>query len=155
MKRAPLLVLLVAFALPAFGAGLEAFQFGDRVPEQRYKALVAQLRCLVCQNQSLLDSDADLAHDLRQEVYDMMAAGRSGGEGGGGRGQRYGDFVLYKPPVEPRTWVIWYGPFALLLAGLGVLVHTLRKRSRQPPPAFSAEEQARLDALLGDKEKDA
>ncbi len=150
MRRAPVLIVLALVALPVFGAGLEAFQFGDKVPEQRFKSLIAELRCLVCQNQSLADSDADLAHDLRQEIYEMMAAGRSDQEIVDFLVQRYGDFVLYKPPVEPRTWAIWYGPFVLLLAGLLILVHTLRQRRRQPPPAFSAEERARLDALLGD-----
>ncbi len=145
---AALCLLLVS--LPVFAAGLESFDFSGEVGEQRFKSLITELRCLVCQNQSLADSDAELAHDLRREVYEMMAAGRSDREIVDFLVARYGDFVLYNPPVKPETYVLWYGPFALLAAGLVMLVRTLRQRQRQRTPGLSAEEQARLKALLGD-----
>lgn len=152
IRRLAACLLLVA-SLPA-GAGLEAFDFGNAAEEDRYKQLVAQLRCLVCQNQSLADSDAGLAHDLRREVYELMEQGRSDAQIVDFLVARYGDFVLYKPPLKPSTYILWYGPFALLGLGLWLLVRTLRQRRQQHEPAFSAQEQARLKQLLGDEADD-
>ncbi|MGD8852275.1 MAG: cytochrome c-type biogenesis protein CcmH, partial [Gammaproteobacteria bacterium] len=134
--------LLAAFVLagcltPAWGAGLESFDFGGNVQEQRYKDLLAELRCLVCQNQSLADSDAELAHDLRLEVYELMAQGQSDAEIREFLVARYGDFVLYDPPLKPSTYFLWFAPFALLGLGILMLFRTLRQRRRLREAEFS------------------
>jgi cytochrome c-type biogenesis protein CcmH len=138
--------------LPAV-AGVEMFDFSGNVDKQRYMALISQLRCLVCQNQTLADSDAELAHDLRVEVYEHMQQGQSDKQVVDFLVSRYGDFVLYKPPVKPSTYLLWYGPFVLLAVGLILLVKNIRQRGRQSDTTFSQEEQARINALLG-KDKD-
>ncbi len=152
MPRVILAGCLCLQLIPAL-AGVEMFDFNAQVPEQRYMALIAQLRCLVCQNQSLADSDADLAHDLRVEVYEHMQQGESDQQIIDFLVQRYGDFVLYKPPLKPSTYLLWYGPFFLLGIGLLLLARNIRQRGRLAREAdkFSPEEQARIDALLADK----
>ncbi len=149
-----IMTLLPVWLSPVHAAGLEAFDFSGNVDEQRFQSLIVELRCLVCQNQSLADSDAELAHDLRREVYELMDEGKSDQEIADFLVERYGDFVLYNPPVKPGTWILWYGPFALLAVGLLVLANTVRKRKRQPEPAFSEQEQQRLKKLLNDDNDD-
>jgi len=131
-------------------AGLEKFDFTGTVDEDRYKELIAEIRCLVCQNQSLSDSDAELAHDLRQEVYDLMNQGQDNSQIVDFLVYRYGDFVLYNPPVKPSTYWLWYGPFILLVLGIIMLIRTVRQRGKQTDSGFSEQEQARLDKLLGE-----
>jgi len=115
---------------------------------------LAELRCLVCQNQSLADSDAELAHDLRQEVYELMDEGRTDADIRQYLVARYGDFVLYDPPIKPSTYLLWAAPFVLLLLGFIALLHTLRQRQRQKEPEFSAADEQRLKQLLGDTSHD-
>lgn len=142
--------ILACSVLPAAMAGLEGFDFTGNVSEDRYKSLISELRCLVCQNQSLGDSDAELAHDLRVEVYELMDKGQSDKQVVDFLVARYGDFVLYKPPVKPSTYALWYGPFALLLIGILLLVKNVRQRGKQTEAGFSPEEQERLKRMLGD-----
>lgn len=105
-------------------------QFTDRAEARRFHALTEELRCVKCQNQSLADSHASIAQDLRVEVLELMRQGRSDEEIKHYLVARYGEFVLYRPRVEPGTWLLWFGPAALLLAG-GVLVAVIvRRRSR-------------------------
>ena len=132
-------------------AGLEKFDFTGNVDEDRFKELIAEIRCLVCQNQSLSDSDADLAHDLRKEVYDLMQSGQDDTQIVDFMVARYGDFVLYNPPVKPSTYLLWYGPFVLLAIAILFLIKTVRQRTRQTESGFSEQEQARLKAILGDE----
>jgi len=156
MKRLRFLfagILLAGYA-SAMAAGLEAFDFSGNVDEDRYKHLIAELRCLVCQNQSLADSDAGLAHDLRREVWELMDQGKSDTDVKAFLVARYGDFVLYNPPVKPSTYILWYGPFVLLGVGLLVLLRTLKRRSNQTESRFSAEEQDRLKQILGSDKPD-
>jgi cytochrome c-type biogenesis protein CcmH len=121
----------------------------DPVIEQRARALSKELRCLVCQNQSIDDSDAELARDLRKLVRERLVAGDSDAEVIQFLTERYGDFVLLRPPVRPATWGLWFGPAVLLLVAGGGLAWFLRRRDPGPPPAeLDPEEQARLDALL-------
>jgi cytochrome c-type biogenesis protein CcmH len=142
-------IFLVGCLNLAWGAGLESFDFSGNVEEQRYKDLLAELRCLVCQNQSLVDSDAELAHDLRLEVYELMAQGRDDAQIRDFLVARYGDFVLYEPPIKPSTYLLWAGPFVLLALGLMMLFRTIRQRRQLQESEFSAEEQERLRQLLG------
>jgi cytochrome c-type biogenesis protein CcmH len=122
----------------------------DPALEQRARELSKQLRCLVCQNQSIDDSDADLARDLRRLVREQLVAGRSDAEIIDYLTARYGDFVLLKPPVEPVTWGLWFGPaVVLLIAAAGLLVYLRRRRRVEDAPRpLSPEERARIEGLL-------
>src|SRR5882724_10355302 len=117
--------------------------------EQRMKNLTEQLRCLVCQNETLADSRADLAEDLRGQIREQMKAGKSDKEIIAYLTDRYGKFILYNPPVDPTTYALWFGPFILLLAGLLFLFRYLKQRreliTEQP---LSADERRRAEALL-------
>ena len=144
-----LLCLLICAGPTQAGVTLEAFKFDSKAEEQHFKDLIEELRCLVCQNQSLADSDAELAHDLRAEVYDMIQAGKNNEEIVAFLVARYGDFVLYNPPVKPSTWLIWFGPFVLLLIAAILLLRTLRRQKSIPATEITPEERARLDAILG------
>jgi cytochrome c-type biogenesis protein CcmH len=130
-------------------ATLESFKFADDAAEQHFKDLISELRCLVCQNQSLADSDAELAHDLRAEVYEMVQDGKSDAEIIEFLVDRYGDFVLYNPPVKPSTYLLWFGPFALMILAGGLLLRALRKQKRTATAEISAADRKRLDDLLG------
>jgi len=108
----------------------EPLIFMNPEQEARYNELTLELRCLVCQNQNLADSDAPLAQDLRKEIYDMMQAGQSNEEIKTFLVDRYGDFVLYRPPVKGNTLALWLAPAVLLLGGGLVIVLIVRKRTR-------------------------
>jgi cytochrome c-type biogenesis protein CcmH len=144
-------VWLSVFGL-ALGFSVQAVeirQFEEPAKQQAYESLVKELRCLVCQNQSLADSDADLAKDLRTEVYTIIQSGKSEQEAVKFLVDRYGDFVLYNPPLKTTTSLLWLGPFGLLLAGLAYLGLLAKKRSagRKTEPALTEEERQRLNAL--------
>jgi cytochrome c-type biogenesis protein CcmH len=119
----------------------------------RLKRLETELRCLVCQNQTLADSNADLADDLRHEVRALALAGKSDDDIKSYLVARYGDFVLYKPPVKPITWMLWFGPFALLAGGGAIGWVVLRRRARAATAGDAAGE-ARARALLDDNDQD-
>ncbi len=129
------LLTLVPFAAHA----IDPLPFKDRAEEVRFQNLTKQLRCLVCQNQDLADSDADLAKDLRKQVFDMMQSGKSDAEIKQYLVARYNDFVLYDPPLKPGTWLLWFAPFVLVLIGAGVVIGILRRRSTQRGAATSSE----------------
>ena len=112
-------------------AVIETYEFSDPKDESRYQDKIAQLRCMVCQNQNLADSNAELARDLRAKTYEMINAGASDEDIADFMIARYGDFVLYKPPLRLRTTLLWGGPFALLLIALIVFFFTVQ-RSRVP-----------------------
>lgn len=141
--------LLVAILL-ALGASLAAHaQPADEAQaEARYRALINELRCLVCQNQTIADSDAPLAADLRQQVRQQIAAGRSDAEIKQYVTARYGDFVLYRPPFKPSTLLLWAGPFVLLLVALAVALRRLLRRRPAAAPAAPAPDPEALRRLL-------
>lgn len=112
----------------------------DPVLEARMLAITSELRCLVCQNQTIADSHADLAVDLRQQVREMLQKGMTDKQITEYMTDRYGDFVLYRPPFNRATVLLWVGPGVMLVAGLVVLVLVLRRRSRMPEDRFDAEE---------------
>src|SRR6266852_3623818 len=148
MRRVSILILLlISLAGPALAK--EAKPVEDPQIDQRMQALTQQLRCLVCQNETLADSRADLAEDLRKEIREQMKAGKSDQEIIAFLTQRYGDFVLYRPPVKPTTYLLWFGPFVLLLAGLAILFRYVKQRrdsiNDQP---LTNEEHARVAELL-------
>ncbi|MFN3920435.1 MAG: cytochrome c-type biogenesis protein CcmH [Methylohalobius sp.] len=125
MRFLPLFILLSAASALA---GTEVRQFPDPQLEARYLHLIEELRCLVCQNQSLADSNADLAEDLRGEVYAMLLAGKTDREIVDFLVDRYGDFVLYRPPLKTVTVPLWLGPFAILAFGMIFLWRLIRRR---------------------------
>lgn len=135
-------------------AGVEVQRFDTPEQEARYKILINELRCLVCQNQNLADSNAELAQDLRQQTYDMIIKGDSDKEIVDYMVARYGDFVMYRPPLRPSTVLLWAGPFIILVIGLTVAVLFIRRRNQQIAPEISEEEQQRARRLLEDEDKD-
>lgn len=138
------LLLLVA-AAPAV-AGEAASAAADVALEKRVMAISEELRCLVCQNQTLADSDAELAVDLRNEIREQMRLGASDEDVIGYLVARYGDFVLYRPPLKASTAALWAGPAILFLLGIGCLVRTLRRRRRAQGASAPVSDAARARA---------
>ena len=128
MIRMLVLLLLLALA-PSPGHAIDPIEFKDRAEEVRFQALTRELRCLVCQNESLADSTAGLARDLRNDVITQMREGKSDEEIKDYMTARYGDFILYDPPIKPGTWLLWFGPLLLLAAGAAALAWIVRRRS--------------------------
>ena len=150
MKHVSILILvLISLAAPA--RAKEAKPVEDPQIDQRMQALTQQLRCLVCQNETLADSRADLAEDLRKEIREQMKAGKSDQEIIAFLTQRYGDFVLYKPPVKATTYLLWFGPFVLLLGGTLLLYRYLKHRREiiQDQPLTAAEHKRAEELLRG------
>ena len=134
MKPSKLLILILTLTLSVSvfaqrAPVQEPLVFESMLQEDRFNQLTQELRCLVCQNQNLADSDAQLAHDLRAEVHEMLVAGNSDDEIKQFMVERYGDFVLYRPPVQKNTYLLWLAPMALLLIGGVVLRSSVKKRS--------------------------
>ncbi len=124
------LTLCLAVTVHAQSAPVqEPMVFESQLQEDRFKQLTQELRCLVCQNQNLADSDAQLAHDLRAEVHEMLIAGNSDDEIKQFMVERYGDFVLYRPPVQQNTYLLWLAPMVLLFIGALILRANIKKRS--------------------------
>jgi len=148
------LALLVAFGGQALALQPDEM-LADPALEARARDLSKGLRCLVCQNQSIDDSDADLARDLRVLLRERLVAGDSDAQVIAFLTARYGDFVLLKPPVTPVTWALWFGPAALLLIGAGGIVVGLRRRKTADAEldALSEQERARLAAILKDRQE--
>lgn len=134
-------------------AGVEVHTFDDPQQEQQYKKLIHELRCLVCQNQNLADSNAELAQDLRQEIYEMIQAGASNQEIIDFMVNRYGDFVLYRPPFKKSTAFLWIGPFLILLGGLLTLLLFIRKHRQATAPELDAEARSRARQMLTDNDE--
>jgi cytochrome c-type biogenesis protein CcmH len=139
------LVCISLLGLAGQGRAKEAAPLAeDPVVEQRLIVISEEMRCLVCQNESLAGSRAPLAEDLRREIRGQIRAGKTDAQIGDYLVSRYGDYVLYRPPVTPITWVIWFGPFVLLLVGVVFLLRFVRRRQSQAalPPLSDAERQA-------------
>ena len=125
-------------------AGDSIREFENPAEENRYRDLLEEVRCLVCQNQSLESSDAELAQDLRNEVYRLVVVeDRSREEAIDFLTQRYGDFVLYRPPMQPSTWLLWFGPAILLVLGGGIAAMIVRQRTESRPLTTEEHERAR------------
>ena len=150
---AALAALLLALTLQPLQAREAAPLAEDPVIEQRLMAISEELRCLVCQNESLAGSHADLAEDLRREVRALIKQGKTDQEIKDFLVSRYGDFVLYRPPVKPTTWALWIGPFVFLIVGIAGLVAYLRRRGQQVVvKGLSGEEKQRAEALLKEEQ---
>lgn len=147
------LLLVVLLGCSLARAGIESREFSDPGEQARYLKFTAELRCPKCQNQNLADSNAPIAADLRDQLYRLLREGRTDEEIVDFMVQRYGDYVLYKPRIEPRTWLLWGGPFAMLLAGIGVALVMMRSgRDRvRSLPGLDDDERRRLAQILGEE----
>jgi len=145
--KAQLIFAFLLLATPAF-AVLPSEQLADPALEARARAISSQLRCVVCQNQTIDDSDAELAHDLRVLLRQRLKVGDTDQQAIAFLVNRYGDYVLLKPPFEAETLLLWLGPLLVLVAGGVGVAFYLKRRQGAAPSAFTVEEQARLDRLL-------
>ena len=147
MKRllASLLVLLACATVAAKDAAPLA---EDPAVEQRLIVISEEMRCLVCQNESLAGSRSDLAQDLRRELRELIKQGKTDAEIREFMVSRYGDFVLYRPPVKPTTWLLWLGPFLLMIAGVAVLIGYLRRRGREVKDVPLSDTESRRAAAM-------
>jgi cytochrome c-type biogenesis protein CcmH len=146
--RAFFAALLVAFAACAFAQSAEVAT-PDAAVEERLKRLAEELRCLVCQNQTIADSNAPLALDLRNQIRTQIALGRSDDQIREYMVQRYGDFVLYRPPFKATTAVLWLGPLLLIALGAGIFVGVVRKRRVEENPAtLNPKRRAEIEKML-------
>ena len=152
MKKVIGAITLIFFSFQ-LSAAIEIYQFEQPEQEQLYSQLINELRCLVCQNQNLSASNSALAQDLRQQSYEMVIKGKSQDHIMDYMTQRYGDFILYRPPVKSSTALLWLGPFILLAVGFWVLVSTLRKEKEQKSEQLSNEEQTHINTLLNHGEE--
>lgn len=141
------LLLLLLLMAPALAVQPDE-RLADPALETRARTLSRELRCVVCQNESIDESNAPLARDLRILLRQRLTAGDSDAQASAFLVARYGDFVLLRPPLRADTWLLWFGPFAVLLLGAGITVFALRRRAPASAAPLSAEEQARLDRLM-------
>ncbi|MBU0724425.1 MAG: cytochrome c-type biogenesis protein CcmH [Alphaproteobacteria bacterium] len=158
MRALAVLAFLLAF-LPGLAGAVQPDEvLADPALESRAREISKGLRCLVCQNESIDESNATLARDLRLLVRERLVGGDSNAEVLDFVVQRYGDFVLLSPPVRPSTWLLWYGPFGLLLAGAIAAVFYLRAQRRPAAvaePELTGEERRRIEALLADEDRNS
>jgi len=150
-RRVLVAALLGLALLGTAQAAIDTYEFANEAERQRYRDLVEELRCPKCQNQNIADSDAPIAMDLRAQIYRMLEEGQSNEQIIDYLVSRYGDFVLYKPPVTARTLLLWYGPAGLLVGGfvlLGFILLRRRGKSGAAANGLSADEQQRLAVLL-------
>ena len=151
-------LLMICAALTCFGTSFAkdaAPLAEDPVVEQRLISISEEMRCLVCQNESLAGSRSDLANDLRREIRTLIQEGKSDDQIRNFMVERYGDFVLYRPPVKPITWLLWIGPFIILAVGIMGLLTYLRRRNQSMPNTILTEaDNQKIDALLNQDRKD-
>jgi len=153
MKRF-LLVFICAFSIGNVIAKDAAPLADDPVTEQRLISISEEMRCLVCQNESLAGSRSDLANDLRREIRTLIKEGKSDDQIRSFMVERYGDFVLYRPPVKPITWLLWIGPFVILGIGIvGLLMYLRRRNSAVPNVVLTESDNQKIDALLNSSDK--
>jgi cytochrome c-type biogenesis protein CcmH len=131
MKK--IFLFLIIFIFPGYGliAAEDYYQFDTQEQQQRFQTLTTELRCLVCQNQNLAESNSGLASDLRGQIYQKVKQGQSDPEIIHYLVNRYGDFILYRPPFNPATLGLWIGPFLFLIIGLSYLIYYIRKKQRE------------------------
>ena len=154
MMKQIFLATLTALSLGSVFAKDAAPLADDPVTEQRLISISEEMRCLVCQNESLAGSRSDLANDLRREIRILISEGKSDDQIRSFMVERYGDFVLYRPPVKPVTWLLWIGPFVILGIGIaGLLVYLRRRNSSVPNVVLTDADNQKIDALLNAADK--
>ena len=143
-----LTIILLAFQFSAWAAPMDAFEFDTKAQEKIFHKLNNELRCLVCQNQAIAESNAGLAKDLRAEIHSMLQAGKTEAQIKEFMVARYGDYVLYDPPFKPMTWLLWIGPMAIFIIGLFYARRFIfQQNSSEESGELSAEESERLRDL--------
>lgn len=143
------IILLMLLVLPmTVAADIDAYHFDDPNQEALYKKLIKELRCTVCQNQDIADSNAELASDLRRKTYKMVSEGKSEGYVKDYMSQRYGDFVLYRPRLQTNTLLLWAGPFIILLIGVFVLLRFIRRKPAEGETILTEADRSRAEDLL-------
>ena len=150
--RALATAALLCFAISAYGQSSE-IAHPDAAVERRMKDLAEELRCLVCQNQTIADSSAPLALDLRNQIRDQVAQGKSDAQIRAYMVERYGDFVLYRPPFKATTAILWLAPALLILCGAISFVVIVRRRPAPEEPVAAPERRAEIEALLSDESR--
>ncbi len=145
-----LILCFLLFSLPSHAA-IEAYEFQSAQMEADYNKLISELRCLVCQNQNLADSNAELAKDLRKQTHEMLTQGKTPDQVVQYMIDRYGDFVLYRPRLKTDTLLLWFGPFALLVLVLWLVIRVMRKKQKLVPPTNDALQRAQQ--LLSDNQE--
>lgn len=149
-----IIIFTLFFSLSSLHASVEIKKFDNAEQEQRYKHIIDELRCLVCQNQNISGSNAGLAQDLRKQVHKMLLAGKDDEEIFDFMVTRYGDFVLYRPPFNAATFLLWAGPFAILIFGLFVLIRFIRQREKVVVQELNQSDKEKLKQLMNkDKEQ--
>lgn len=153
MKKIFAVILCLVCSASSWAIDKRQEDFSSVQSEQRYNALIAELRCVVCQNQSLADSNAELAQDLRNEVHELIESGKSDAQVKDFLVQRYGDFVLYRPPLKPRTYLLWLGPLIMLLIAIPLLFLFVRRQANQQDTGLSPEDREKVRQALAKKDK--
>lgn len=149
-----LLFFSLCFGVLTAQASFNTYEFDDPEKKQRFDHLINELRCTVCQNQTIADSDASLAKDLREKVYNMVNEGKTDQQIKDFMVERFTDFVLYRPPVKKSTYLLWAGPFVLLGLGILFLILQVRKRKQTPQNDIDEQQHQRVQALLKAEQKD-
>lgn len=156
MKKIISILLLsgaLIFSLESAAAPIETFKFESAETEKVFHKLSEELRCLVCQNQNIAESNADLAKDLRLEIYTMLSEGKTEDEIVDFMVERYGDYVLYRPPFKPMTWLLWFGPVIVFIFGLIYVVRLMKSQSAEvAPDSLSEEEIERIKNLHAEQD---
>jgi cytochrome c-type biogenesis protein CcmH len=143
--------IALSVVVGAIAAPIETFKFDSPDTEKVFHKLSEELRCLVCQNQNIAESNADLAKDLRLEMYNMLMDGKTEDEIVDFMVQRYGDYVLYRPPFKPMTWLLWFGPLIVFVIALIFAIRFMRSQSSEPPQeSLSEEDIERVKSLHAD-----
>ena len=146
-------LLLSVISSAVMAAPVETFKFESAETEKTFHKLSEELRCLVCQNQNIAESNSDLAKDLRLEIYTMLTDGKSESDIVDFMVQRYGDYVLYRPPFKPMTWLLWFGPAIIFLLGLVIAVRYLKAQSTEvQDESLSEEEIERIKNLHAERD---
>ena len=149
MKRLPLILLLGSLSFSTLATNIEVYDFDSPAQERTYKELTTELRCLVCQNQDIADSNAELAQDMRHKVFRMLKNGKSKQEIIDFMVERYGDFVRYKPPFKGKTLALWVGPFVIFVLAVIFMLRAIRRaRQQEERRELSAEQIAQAADLL-------
>jgi len=153
MMMRSLLIVILLFTSAQASARISAYEFDNAEQESIYNELVDELRCLVCQNQTIADSNAELAQDMKRKTHELVMQGKTKKEISDFMVQRYGNFVQYKPPVEPTTYLLWAGPFIILFIGLFFLIKIIRNRKIEKPATLSDVDRSRAEDLLNIKDE--
>ena len=149
-----LLVVFMVISFSVQAGSIEAYSFDNREQEKIYHSLIEDLRCLVCQNQNIAESNSELAKDMRRKTHEMVIQGKSEKEISKFMVTRYGDFVLYRPPFEPMTWLLWFGPLIIFGIGLIFVVRFMKSHNAaEPADSLSEEDIERIKNLHAEQDK--